>query len=307
MNDIANVRIDRDVTRYDPAQGAMLVHASEAAERAAARTKDAEALARAIVAKLEAQRDFAADYRTRFPPSRETGGPGRGKTDDRSVARFTPDAHCRQFGFHIRTVQRWAERLIEQASFEVEYHERMAKAWRIIEMEQAANFSSDSVEWYTPARYIDAARKALGKIDLDPASSAQANETVKATEIFTQKQDGLEQDWRGRAFLNPPYGKSQDHGSLAGAFCDKAIGEYESGNVDACIILVNSVHSQQWQARLYDYLVCFVDHRIQFVSADGEENKNPTFQNIFVYLGPDTKRFVSVFNQFGYVMRKYVD
>jgi hypothetical protein len=172
-------------------------------------------------------------------------------------------------------------------------------------MQQAANFSSESVEWYTPARYIEAAREALGGIDLDPASSAQANETVKAGRFFTREEDGLAQDWNGRVWLNPPYAKSQDHGSLAGAFCDKAIAEYESGSVEACIILVNSLHSQQWQDPLYDYLVCLVDHRIQFVSADGEENKNPTFQNIFVYLGAEARRFTRVFRALGRVLHEF--
>jgi hypothetical protein len=44
-----------------------------------------------------------------------------------------------------------------------------------------------------------------------------------------------------------------------------------------------------------------VDHRIHFVSADGEENENPTFQNLFVYLGNDVARFAKVFLRIGYV------
>jgi hypothetical protein len=301
MNDIASLR-SGDVTRYDPAVGALLVHASKAAEKAAERAKNPDALEKAITAKLEAQRDFAADYRGRF-----TAGGDRHSAEfqmDSSV-RLKCEDYCASFGFNDRTVRRWASRLLDPIAFKVEYHQRMAKVWRLIEMEQAANFSSDSVEWYTPDRYIEAARKALGKIDLDPASCAQANETVKATRFFTQEQDGLGQEWKGRAFLNPPYGKSQDHGSLASAFCEKAIVEYESGNLDACIILVNSVHSQQWQAPLFKFVICFVDHRIQFAAADGEENKNPTFPNMFVYLGPDPKRFARVFDPaFGYVMER---
>jgi hypothetical protein len=108
--------------------------------------------------------------------------------------------------------------------------------------------------------------------------------------------------------MNPPYGTIEDEDgkktSQAAAFCRKMIEEYEAGNVKEAIILVNSLHSQAWQAPLYDYVVCFVDHRIKFVSGDGEENKNPTMQNILVYLGTELQRFADVFSKFGYVMRK---
>jgi phage N-6-adenine-methyltransferase len=167
-----------------------------------------------------------------------------------------------------------------------------------------ANYSSASAEWYTPVQYVEAVREVLGDIDLDPASSAQANEVVRASKFFSKEDDGLARDWFGRVFMNPPYGKTDDGGSLAAAFCNRAIAEYEAGNVDACIILVNSLHSQSWQAPLYDHAFCLVDHRIHFISADGEENKNPTFQNIFVYLGEDIAAFAKTFSRFGYVVKK---
>lgn len=287
------------LTQYDPAVGAMHIHGADKAEEIALKAKDVGALERAILAKLEAQRDFAADYQSKF----QAGNPTLSNCD-RPIA-IGAEKYCGSFGFHIRTVQRWAERLLDKGTFEIERHERLLKVWKIVQMEQAANFSSESVEWYTPAKYIEAAREALGgAIDLDPASNKLANRTVKATKIYTAEQDGLEQDWHGRVFVNPPYGKSAEYGSLASAFCNKAMAEYESGNVSACIILVNSSHSQNWQAPLYDYVVCFVDHRIQFVSGDGEENKNPTFQNIFVYLGKEEQRFIEAFKPFGYVMKK---
>jgi len=34
--------------------------------------------------------------------------------------------------------------------------------------------------WYTPARYIEAARTVLGEIDLDPASDARGQSVVQA-------------------------------------------------------------------------------------------------------------------------------
>lgn len=40
--------------------------------------------------------------------------------------------------------------------------------------------SSQSNEWFTPARYVEAAREVLGSIDLDPASCEAGNRIVQA-------------------------------------------------------------------------------------------------------------------------------
>jgi hypothetical protein len=62
-------------------------------------------------------------------------------------------------------------------------------------------------EWYTPAAILEAARKALGAIDLDPASSDIAQALVQARAFFTAEDDGLAQEWHGRVWLNPPYSR----------------------------------------------------------------------------------------------------
>ena len=49
----------------------------------------------------------------------------------------------------------------------------------------------NSNEWYTPTQYVEAARRVLGGIDLDPASCEVANATVKATRYLTKDDDGL--------------------------------------------------------------------------------------------------------------------
>lgn len=285
-------RRSREITKADRA--AAKIHAVEQAQKIAERIKDPTALERALRLKLKAQRDFAAEYRSKFPHGKNQFSTG----DDSTVV---SSEWCLSFGFHVRTVQRWLELLFTDA-FGRKENEIKKRCWQLAEMWQAANFSSESVEWFTPRRYVELVRQVLGEIDLDPASSVAANLVIGAKTFYTASDDGLSKEWNGRVFMNPPYGRTDEHPSLAAAFCNKALEEHAAGNIEACIILVNSLHSQAWQRPAYDHPICFVDHRIQFVSGDGEENKNPTFQNIFIYLGSDLAAFKRAFSTIGYVM-----
>jgi len=52
-------------------------------------------------------------------------------------------------------------------------------------------FGSGQVDWWTPTRYLEAARDVLGAIDLDPASSAGAQANVRATQYLTKETNGI--------------------------------------------------------------------------------------------------------------------
>ena len=54
--------------------------------------------------------------------------------------------------------------------------------------------NSGESEWYTPPPIIESARSVMGGIDLDPASSEKAQETVRAEGFFTAEDDGLTRD-----------------------------------------------------------------------------------------------------------------
>jgi hypothetical protein len=291
----------RALAEHKAGKAAANIHAFDKAAEIAGRIKDAHAFREALIGKLASQREFAAQCRALF----SHGGDRRSSEfqDDLSVVLKGLDAFCESFGFKIRTVQRWYG-LLDSAAYGEHESAILKRCWNLAQLERPANYSSESSDWHTPPPYLEAAREVLGIIDLDPASSAEANETVRAAKFFSKEDDGLKEYWFGRVFMNPPYGTTAHGGSLAAEFCNKAIDEFRAGRVEACIILVNSVHSQSWQAPLFEYPFCLVDHRIQFVSADGEENKNPTFQNMFVYLGRDVGKFAEVFSRFGYVARK---
>lgn len=159
--------------------------------------------------------------------------------------------------------------------------------------------SSVHVEWYTPARYIDAARDVMGDIDLDPASSDLANDVVQAAEYFTEDDDGLAQDWKGRVWLNPPYGKG------TGLFATKLQGEYDAGRVTAAVLLINAYgFDSDWFQPFWDHTLCFTDHRIVFYSPH-RESGGPANGNLFVYLGSEPERFGEVFGAFGFIVRRW--
>lgn len=165
--------------------------------------------------------------------------------------------------------------------------------------DQPHNTQSKSNEWYTPARYIEAARRVMGGIDLDPASCLEANEIVQADTFYTAAQDGLEQEWYGRVWLNPPWG---DKGPK---FVKRAVQAYERGRIEQAVLLVNA-HSTEtnWFAPLWDHLLCFTDHRIDYVSPQ-EKTSASTHGSVFVYLGDDHQTFADEFRQFGYIVSRW--
>lgn len=61
-------------------------------------------------------------------------------------------------------------------------------------------------DYYTPAEIIDAARTAMGGIDLDAASHYLANRQHRIPEYFHTGRSAFSNDWYGRVWLNPPFG-----------------------------------------------------------------------------------------------------
>jgi hypothetical protein len=154
-----------------------------------------------------------------------------------------------------------------------------------------------SSEHYTPARYVAAARRVMGGIDLDPASCAEANEIVKAKRFYSEDENGLEKEWPGRIWLNPPYG-----GKTA-AFIEKLIDETAAGHIAEATVLVNAhCTDAAWFRALWDGLLCFTDHRINFYG--DEERSGSTHGSVFAYFGPNQTLFVELFSEFGAVVRR---
>ena len=175
-----------------------------------------------------------------------------------------------------------------------------------------------SNEWYTPARYIEAARAVMGGIDLDPASCELANRIVKATRYYTQKENGLAQEWYGNVWLNPPYSSELSTKGLGGGklrgptdlFVSKLLNEYAIGNVSQATLLINADTNRKWFQALWNYILCFAHRPVHFYKPDihGDLEKDSRncsfFGSCFVYLGPNEQAFIENFEDFGTIAKR---
>ena len=158
--------------------------------------------------------------------------------------------------------------------------------------------NSGENEWYTPSKFIDAAKRVLGEIDLDPASSDVAQKTVQAKCYYTAADDGLSRVWSGRVWLNPPYERG-----MVEQFTEKLSESLstEGGAVTEAILLVNNATDTGWFQDIAPSAdaICFVRGRISFNDATGEPKNKPLQGQMFLYFGSDPNGFMDEFGEFG--------
>ena len=159
--------------------------------------------------------------------------------------------------------------------------------------------NSGNNEWYTPGKYIELARQVMGGIDTDPATSEIANRTVKAEKIFTAEDDGRNQVWSGRVWMNPPYAQP-----LMGDFAEAVSAKFESGEIEQACILVNNATETKWFQRMLEAssAVCFPKSRIKFLDPEGNASGAPLQGQAIVYMGENVDSFKDQFSSEGVVL-----
>jgi hypothetical protein len=156
--------------------------------------------------------------------------------------------------------------------------------------------NSGNSEWYTPQKYVNAVHEVMGFIDTDPCSCEAANEVVRAETFYTEEQDGLQQEWHGCVYVNPPYGDG-----TVEEFAVKLLLELDAGRATQAIFLVNNCTETKWFQTLVSRAaaVCFPCGRISFWSPD-RASKTPLQGQAVLYFGANSKRFKRVFSGIGF-------
>ena len=193
------------------------------------------------------------------------------------------------------------DRLVEAVTKAATPQEARAAARAILKEEQKPHVAHNSGEneWYTPATYIKAAAETMGRIDLDPASSAKANETVGAAKFYTAEDDGLNQTWNGRVWLNPPYAQP-----LCSRFAEAVAEKYERGEIAVACVLVNNATETTWFQRMLGVssAVCFPRGRVRFLDPGGKPSGAPLQGQAVIYIGKEPERFRASFDGFGTIL-----
>jgi len=154
--------------------------------------------------------------------------------------------------------------------------------------------SSASPEWYTPQDIVQLTCTLLGEIDLDPCSNSQEVPTVPARVRYTKADDGLAHPWRGKTYLNPPYGVE------IGQWVQKLVQSYEAGEVEEAVALLPGRIDTAWFQPLYAYPICHIRGRLQFANSP----YHAPFPCVIVYLGARLEMFIKIFKCKGPILRR---
>lgn len=238
-------------------------------------------------------------------PKAKGGQPYHEKsTTDSSVVSRQPTKTevIREAGFTPKQVERFQTmaahpEVVEQAKAEAREEGRIVTRESVLKeiKKPHVTINSHDDEWYTPEQYIEAAREVMGSIDLDPASNDFANETVKASVYYDEARNGLEQEWWGNIWLNPPYSSA-----LIQQFAEKLADSL----FRQAIVLVNNATETSWFRTLIENAdaVVFPTGRIKYRKRDGEKG-TPLQGQAFIYFGDAPGRFLKVFSEFGWGAR----
>lgn len=176
--------------------------------------------------------------------------------------------------------------------------------------------SSSSDSWLTPPWVLERAAACLGRIDGDVAAAPEGN--VPAQWSLTAKDDALAQaSWANpdgspsRLWVNPPYGVG---GRGPGDWTRRVVDEWETGSVEAALLLLPARPGAHWQQALARFPRLEFRGHLTFEPGvgnparerwDAGSRSEAPFASILVGVGVEASRLHAHFEDVGIVFMAY--
>jgi hypothetical protein len=129
------------------------------------------------------------------------------------------------------------------------------------------------VEWLTPPELV----KQLGEFDLDPCCPIDAP-FYHAKNHYTIIDDGLSKEWKGRVYLNPPYGRGME------LWLEKL--KYHGNGI--ALIFARTETKCFFEHIWHDAdAILFVKGRIKFYHVTGVQGGTPGAPSVFIAYGKE--------------------
>lgn len=170
-------------------------------------------------------------------------------------------------------------------------------------MTAGRKINTDSQDWCTPPKYVDAVRRFFGVIHLDPCSNTNSIVNAKH-EYILPKIDGLKASWDfPTIYVNPPYGLDKKRHTSIRDWIRKCAEAYHNHDSHVLALIPVAVNTRHWKEYIFGRAnsVCFLaDTRLKFIN--GHNDKGAPMACAMVYWGPNTKKFYDHFSKFGAVI-----
>ena len=133
----------------------------------------------------------------------------------------------------------------------------------------SVHFSSKTDLWYTPQdffkKYDD-----VYKFETDVCAT---DDNTKCAKYYTEEMDGLQQEWRGVCWMNPPYGRT------IGKWMKKAYESSLSGATVVCLVPART-DTNWWHDYAMKGDIEFIKGRLKF---GGSKNSAPFPSAVVVF------------------------
>jgi len=166
--------------------------------------------------------------------------------------------------------------------------------------------NSQSVNWCTPPKYVDAVRNVFGRsISLDPCSNEWS--IVNAdTEYCLPGNDGLKESWNyPTIYVNPPYGSDKERGTKIKNWLYRCAHAHKNYGSEVLALVPVATNTSHWKEYVWGRAtaVCFLyDTRLRFLVNGKDEGKGAPMACAMIYWNKNLDTFLNEFNKFGAVV-----